>query len=252
MNPRRENILSLLATKGAASVSSMAEAFKVSEMTIRRDLDALEGEGRLVRTHGGAMLSRPSVVEFAFQEKSQARLAWKRAIAREAARFISPGMSVSIDTGTTTLEVANALTGRKGLKVLTPSLAVASMLYACEGIELVLLGGIARKGSPDLQGEITEANIARFRVHLAVLGADALSPEGLYTTDASVSRVSRALIAGARRRLVVADSSKLSQLAFVKFADWRDIDILVTDRQAPAAARRWLKRSVKKVIYARR
>ncbi len=252
MNPRRQNILSLLAAKGAASVSSMAETFKVSEMTIRRDLDALEREGRLVRTHGGAVLSRPSVVEFAFQEKSQTCSRQKRAIAREASKFISPGMSLSIDTGTTTLEVARTLSGKKGLRVLTPSLAVASVLYACDGIELVLLGGIARKGSPDLQGEITEANIARFRVHLAVLGADAISPEGLYTTDAAVSRVSRALIAGAEKRLLVADSSKLSQSAFVKFADWADIDILVTDSAAPAAARRWLKRAAKRVIYARR
>ncbi len=251
MNPRRDNIISLLAAKGSASVSSMAKTFKVTQMTIRRDLSALDREGRLVRTHGGAMLSRPSIVEFAFQEKSKARLAQKRAIARRASKLISPGTSVSIDTGTTTLEVARALAGRKGLKVLTPSLAVASALYAYDGIELVLLGGVARKGSPDLQGEITEANIARFRVHMAVLGADAISPEGLYTTDAPVSRVSHAMIAGAGRRMLVADSSKLSQVAFVKFADWEDIDILVTDSQAPAAARRWLKRAVKKVIYAR-
>jgi DeoR/GlpR family transcriptional regulator of sugar metabolism len=115
----------------------------------------------------------------------------------------------------------------------------------------VLLGGTARKGSPDLQGEITEDNIRRFRVHLAVLGADAITPDGLYTTDAAVSRVSRAMIVNARERLVVADSSKLSQVAFVKFADWKDIDILITDDAAPAAARRWLKRAARKVIYAR-
>lgn len=251
MKARLEDIVSLLAAKGTASVSSMAKTFKVTEMTIRRDLNVLAHEGRLVRTHGGAMLSSPSIVEFAFQEKSQARSVQKRAIAREASKLISPGMSVSIDTGTTTLEVAKALAGKNGLKVLTPSLAVASALYAYDGIDLVLLGGIARKGSPDLQGEITEDNIARFRVHLAVLGADVISPEGLYTTDAAVSRVSRAMIAGARERVLVADSSKLSQLAFVKFADWEDIDILVTDSQAPAAARRWLKRTVKKVTYAR-
>lgn len=252
MNPRREEIVRLLAAKGAATVASMAKAFEVSGMTIRRDLEALESEGRLVRTHGGAMLVSRSVVEFAFQEKSQRRSAQKRAIAREASRFISPGMSVSIDTGTSTLEVAKAIAGKKDLRVLTPSLAVASALYACEGIELVLLGGAARKGSPDLQGELTEDNVRRFRVHLAVLGADAISPEGLYTTDAAVSRVSRAMIAGARRRVLVADSSKFSELAFVKFADWKDVDIVVTDNQAPTTARRWLKRAVKRVIYARR
>lgn len=251
MNPRLEEILSAVASRGSVSVGSMAKAFGVTEMTIRRDLDRLEREGRVVRTHGGAVLARPSTVEFAFRERSRARAAQKRSIAREAAKLISPGMSVSIDTGTTTLEVAKAVAGRRGLKVLTPSLAVASVLYAYDEVELVLLGGIARKGSPDLQGEITEDNITRFRVDLAVLGADALCPDGLYTTDAAVSRVSRALIRGAGRRLVVADSSKLSRSAFVKFADWKDVDILLTDGEAPAAARRWLRQTARKVIYAR-
>jgi DeoR/GlpR family transcriptional regulator of sugar metabolism len=251
MNARLEKIMSLITRDGEVSVGSAAKAFGVTEMTIRRDLETLERDGRLVRTYGGAVLSRPGIVEFAFQQRADARSDEKRAIARDAARLVRPGMSVSIDTGTTTLEVAKAISGTADLRVLTPSLAVASALYAFDGIELVLLGGTARKGSPDLQGEITEDNIKRFRVHLAVLGADALGEDGIYTKDAAVSRVSRAMIANARERLVVADSSKLSETAFVKFADWKDVDVLITDAEAPPAARRWLNKSVKKVIYAR-
>jgi DeoR/GlpR family transcriptional regulator of sugar metabolism len=250
MNARREKIIGLIAREGAVSVAAMAAAFDVTEMTIRRDLEALEGKGRLVRTHGGAILARTGIVEFAFQERADAYAAQKRAIAREAARYVRPGMSVSIDTGTTTLEAAKAIARTGDLHVLTPSLAVASALYAVAGIELVLLGGIARKGSPDLQGEITEDNIKRFRVNVAILGADAIAQDGLYTTDAAVSRVSSAMIAHAEMRLVVADSSKLAQVAFVKYADWKDVDVLITDDGAPTAARRWLKKAAKKVIYA--
>ena len=220
-------------------------------MTVRRDLDALAHEGRLVRTHGGAMLSRPGVVEFAFQARGEVRSAEKRAIAAEAAALVRAGMSVSLDTGTTTLEVARAIAGIGDVRVLTSSLAVASALYAREGVELVLLGGVARKGSPDLQGEITEENLKRFSVDLAFLGADALSEKGLYTTDPAVARVSRAMMESARRRVVVADSSKFDATAFIRYAGWGEVDILITDSGANASARRLLKSSAKRVIYAR-
>lgn len=250
MGSRGERIITLLTERGELTVREMAETFGVAEMTIRRDLDRLGQEGRLVRTHGGAILSRPSIVEFAFHTRAETHAAEKRAIAAEAAKLIARGMSVSIDTGTTTLEVAKALRRIRSLKVLTPSLAVASALYACEGVELILLGGIARKGSPDLQGAITEDNIARFAVDAAILGADAVGRKGIYTADTTVSRVSRALIENASTRILVADSSKIDRLSFCKFADWEDIDVLVTDSNASTEAIRWLAHKAKKVVYA--
>ena len=146
MNARHERIVAFLGGRGEASVQDLAEHFDVSLMTIRRDLALLERAGRLTRTHGGAVLSKPGVVEFAFVEKGERFAAEKRAIAREAARLVQPGMSVALDSGTTTLEVAKAIRSIDGITVLTSSLAIASVLYAQDNVELVLLGGTAGRG----------------------------------------------------------------------------------------------------------
>jgi DeoR/GlpR family transcriptional regulator of sugar metabolism len=251
MIQRHERILAMLADKEKASVGALAKAFGVTGMTIRRDLDALEREGRVVRTHGGAVLSQTSVVEFSFQGRSQAHAKEKFAIAQEAVKLIKPGMTVSMDTGTTMLEVARALAGAEKVTVLTSSLAIASALYARDGIKLVLLGGVARKGSPDLQGDLTQENLTRFRVNLAILGADAITPQGFYALDPNVSFVSHAMVRNAVERMVVADSSKFVTSAFARFATWDDIDILVTDDDLPRTVRRWLAAKAKRVIYVR-
>jgi DeoR/GlpR family transcriptional regulator of sugar metabolism len=173
----------------------------------------------------------------------------KHAIAQRVARMIQPGSSVSLDTGTTTLEVAKALVNMRNIRVLTTSLAIASVLHTSEGVEVILLGGIVRKTSPDMWGPVTEENINKFRVHLAVLGTDAVTPTGLYTTDVSISRVSRALIDNAKESVVVADSSKFYRTAFVQHASLSDITRLVTDEGCPHDARVWLEKAVKDVIY---
>jgi DeoR/GlpR family transcriptional regulator of sugar metabolism len=164
--------------------------------------------------------------------------------------MIKPGMSVSMDTGSTTLEVARALADMRDLRVVTTSLAIASILHATDGVEVVLLGGIVRKTSPDLYGPITEENIKRFSVQLAVLGTDAISPSGCFTTDAGVSRISRALIESAEMSVVVADSTKFARTAFAQHASLSEISKLVTDEGCPHDVRIWLEKAVKEVIYA--
>ncbi|MBN2309862.1 MAG: DeoR/GlpR transcriptional regulator [Candidatus Hydrogenedentes bacterium] len=250
MNPRHAQIVEALAERGEASVRDLAARFGVAEMTIRRDLAELQREGRLQRTHGGAVLSRAGVVEFAFKEKGRERAAEKRAIAACVAGLIRPGMAISLDTGTTTLEVARAVAGMRELTVLTSSLVIASALYAQDGIELVLLGGTVRSGNPDLSGWLTEENLRRFRVDLAILGADGINLDGAFTTDVAVARVSQAMIAGAGAVVLAADSTKFERTAFVQFASWADIDHVATDAGVPARVRRWLDKTAKRVAYA--
>ncbi len=251
MNQRQMEILEILQRDGKASVRALARRFRVNAMTIRRDLAALEETGRVARTHGGAMLARTGVVEFAFAEKARRNIEQKRAIAAEIARLVPPGSTVSLDTGTTTLEIARAIAGIPGLTVLTSSLAIASALYARENVNLVLLGGTVRKNSPDLSGPLTEENLRRFRVSLAILGADGASPDGAFTLDESVARVSRAMIAGAEKTILALDSSKFAAAAFVKFAEWSEIGAVVTDAGAPPSVRGWLEKKVRKTIYAK-
>jgi len=251
MTLRRERIVSALADGETWTVNELAKKFDITGITIRRDLAELEREGKIVRTHGGAVIAKPSVVEFEFSERAQSRTREKRAIAQEAAKLIEPKMTVTIDTGTTTLEVAKALVGVEKLTVLTSSLAVASTLYRNGGVKLVLLGGIVRKDSPDMYGDVTVDNLRRFRVNLAILGADAITEQGFFALDPNVASVSRAMADQAIEKVVVADSSKFLAAAFARFAPWEEIDILVTDDEVPRSARRWLNTRAKRVIYVR-
>lgn len=240
MTTRHQKILDLLRQRGEATVSELAEVFGVAPMTIRRDLELLARQQQVTRTHGGAMAASRAVAEFAFLERARERLAEKAAIARAAAALIEPGMTLVLDTGTTTLEVARALASVPDVRVLTSSLAIAAALYACANIDLVLLGGRVRRHSPDLIGPVTEDNLRRFRVQLAILGADALDRDGIYTDDLGVAGVSRAMIAGAEDVVLVADSSKFTRRAFAQFADWTQVRRLITDAGASADDRRWL------------
>lgn len=250
-NPRHEAIRRALAVEGEVGARELARRFGVTPMTIRRDLATLAAAGALRRTHGGAMPARPGAIDLAFREREERETDRKRAIAREAARLIRPGMSLSLDTGTTTLEVARALPDVRDLTVLTSSLAIAAALYARENVQLVVLGGTARKTRPDLYGDLTEENLKRFRVDLAFLGADAVTPEGIFTTDVEISRVSRAMVAKAERVVVVADSGKLSGRAFVKCLNLDEINLVITDDACPPEARKWLEAAIGQVTYCR-
>jgi DeoR family fructose operon transcriptional repressor len=207
MQPRQHAILETLQTGCPVKVSHLATRFRVTPATIRRDLDELEAAGRLERTHGGAMLSQPGRIEFQMRRRAEVLASAKKAIAGAAAKLIRPGMTITLDTGTTTLEVARALRGIDNLRVLTSSLAVAATLHPFDGIRLILLGGEVRRHEPDLFGELTEENLRRFRVDMAIIGADRVTPAGLFTGDPEVARVSRAMIRGAEQCLLVADSS---------------------------------------------
>jgi len=248
---RHDRILGRLAQSGEVSVCELAEHLGVSSMTIRRDLDELAGRGELSRTHGGAVFSRTGSAEFTFREKANDRLPEKRAIAAAVAAMVEPGMAVSLDTGTTTLEVARRIAGVRDLTVLTSSLAIASVLHTRENIQLVLLGGTVRSSSPDLSGPLTEENLRHFRAHLAVLGADAVDFDATFTTDVGVARISRAMAEHADRAVVAADSSKFTKTSFVRCLPLAEVDSLVTDDGCPPDVRTRLERAVKNVIYAK-
>ena len=246
---RHASILQRLAEEGEVLVEDLAPRFGVNTVTVRRDLAALERRGLIHRTHGGAILSRGGKIEFAFQTRGQARAAEKEAIGQVVADLLQPGLSVCLDTGTTTLAVARHLRRIPRLRVVTSSLVIAAVLYPCDNIELVILGGVVRKGSPDLFGMLTEENIRRFNLDVAVIGADAATHQGVFTTDVGISRVSQSMLAAAAKVILAIDSSKFEARAFVQFASWTDIDHVVTDDAAPAGARQWLEKVVGTVTY---
>jgi len=248
---RQEEIVSLVSKNGEVSVAKLARRFRVSEMTVRRDLEQLYRSGRLRRTHGGAVPSRAGVAEFLFQQKRNLHAAQKRAIGHKVATLIQPGMTVYLDTGTTTLEVARAIAAIENLTVLTTSLVIASELQTQANVDLILLGGNVRRDSPDLTGPLAEDNLARFRADIGVVGADAVSPEGAFTTDIRVANVAKAIAASATTVVLATDSSKFGKTAFAKYASLKDIDYVITDTGCPRAVRNWLRKKACKAIYAK-
>nr|WP_155074172.1 DeoR/GlpR family DNA-binding transcription regulator [Streptomyces taklimakanensis] len=218
---------------GRLSVAELAELTGASEMTIRRDLDVLAGQGVLERYRGGAssLLLRGEEPPFAL--RADERQDAKRRIAAEVAELIADGESVVLDSGTTCLEVARALAGRR-LTVTPLSLHAANALADTPGPRLLLPGGEPRPGELALTGPLTEASLAALRFDTAVLGCCGLSAgDGMTAYDLADAAVKRAAVASARRVVAVADATKFSRTALALVAPASALDAVVTEEGAP-------------------
>jgi len=212
------------------SVPGLAEKFGVTQMTIHRDLDKLQQAGHIRKTWGGAEPAERMEFEFSFSRRRQTRKKEKEAIARRALEFVLPGLRIILDTGTTTLELTYLLKDYSDITVITPSLAVASVLQFSSGVQTILLGGSIRKGSPDLAGLVTESNLEMFTVDIAFQGADGIGLDGtLYAEDLRIAKIDQKIRKRASKNYVLADSSKIGKTALVTNGLVSEVDALITD-----------------------
>ncbi|MEZ6191064.1 MAG: DeoR/GlpR family DNA-binding transcription regulator [Phycisphaerales bacterium] len=229
LTPRHSQILQVINREGGCSVDDLALSLGVSTMTIRRDLQELADTGHVLRTHGGAVPAARVSFEFRFLKDAQQNAQAKEQIARLAAEQIRDGDSVLLDSSTTTLAIARHLRGR-ALTVITTSLPIASELYACNGIDLILLGGLLRNDSPDLAGPLTEANLENMRATVAFIGADGIDEAGMiYNKSTTVARMLQKMAGSAERVYAVADHSKVGKTALMRFGDISKWQGLITD-----------------------
>lgn len=230
---RQKKIIDLISETGEGSIQDFAKQFKVSEMTIRRDLDQLAAQGRVIRTHGGATLAGQVSFEFSFLHRKKKNQSEKKAIALKAAELVQDGQSVMLDSGTTTLAVARALRGKKGLTIITSSLPIASELQYHPDTRVLLLGGFLRKDAPDLEGAITESTLEQLRADIAFLGADGIDRKGhAYNASLSVGRMLTKMSASASEVYVVADPDKLGRTALARYGNIAKWSGLITSRSA--------------------
>ncbi len=212
------------------AIDDLAGRFDVSGMTVRRDLELLEARGDVIRTHGGAALARRLTFEFSFRQKQNRNRGAKSRIAEQAAGYIADGQIVILDTGTTTLEIARRIVGRRDVTVITASLAIVSALQFAAGVRVVLLGGFLRGGSPDLHGPLAEQNVEMFRADIAFMGADAVDLDGnTYADDLQVVNLDRKMAASATQVIVVADSSKFGRTGMCRILGPGDYGLIVSD-----------------------
>ncbi len=227
---RHNKIRELIAKDQPFAVSDLAAQFNVSEMTIHRDLNALQQEGHIKRTHGGAVPTEKMAFEFDFTTRRKSNKKAKQAIARQALTLIKSGQTIILDTGTSTLELAMLLKDFQDITILTPSIAVASILQFSTGAHTILLGGTIRKGSPDLTGVITERVLDMFMADIAFQGADGIGLNGeMYNADMRIASVDRKMRLRADKTYILCDSSKIGKTGLAFNGSLSEVNALITD-----------------------
>jgi DeoR family glycerol-3-phosphate regulon repressor len=234
-NRRQQRILDWIRRDGYATIDALAEHFKVTPQTMRRDINALCGQGLLTRYHGGAGSPQSSVENIAYPARQILHHEEKRRIAELAARHIPENASLFINIGTTTEEVARALKRHKSLRVITNNLQVANILCENPTCEVIIAGGVVRHQDRGVIGEVTIDFIRQFKVDFAIIGISGIEEDGtLRDFDYREVRVAQAIIAQSRQVLLVADHTKFGRNALVQLGHVRQIDALFTDRPPPS------------------
>jgi DeoR family transcriptional regulator, fructose operon transcriptional repressor len=227
---RRGRIAEILTARRMVRVSVLSEEFGVSEMTIRRDLERLESEGLLSRTHGGAIVKQHMAGEPLYVNNVLTHAEEKRRIAAAAAALIKPGETVFLGSGTTAAQVLRHVDPQLEARVITHNVGAA---VEAEGlrIELVLLGGLYRSHSNALEGSLATDLVGGFFASKMLLGPDGMSlEEGLTTPSIGIAAVERAMLRQTRGEvLVLADSSKIGVVADVAICPLDRADVVIVD-----------------------
>jgi len=227
---RREEIQHLVRAQGYVSIEDLAERFGKTPQTIRRDINALAGEGLVRRHHGGAGL--PSTTENVAYATRRSLLADAKArIAQLVARHIPNDASLFINIGTTTEEVARSLVHHGNLRVITNNLNVAAILSDVESCEVTVAGGTVRKRDRGIIGEATLDFIRQFKVDFGVIGISGIEEDGtLLDFDYREVQAAKSIIANSRTVFLVADHTKFGRGAMVRLGHVGQIDAVFTDK----------------------
>lgn len=232
---RQQEILSLTQERGRVEVSELADRFKVTTETVRRDLSELQSLSLLRRVHGGAVPWETGGFEPLVSVRQDQQDAEKRRIALLAANEVPDTGSVIIDSGSTLTRFAEVVPDHE-IRVLTNCLPVAQVLADRESLEVIVIGGKVRKNTLAMVDNEAIAAIEPIQVDTLFISSDAATPTtGLTTPYREEAALKRAMIASARRVVALVDHSKFGHDQFVRFARWNDIDVLVTNHELDSA-----------------
>jgi DeoR/GlpR family transcriptional regulator of sugar metabolism len=227
---RRDRIEQHVRVEREVGYAELAAAFDVSEMTIRRDVEALEMLGVVRRVVGGVIALKGKDSEPSFETRVANAAEEKSHIADAVAELIGPGETLILDSGSTALAVARSLKGRKlGLTIVTPSVLAALELVDEPDTTIVLTGGELRPGELSLIGPATEDTLSNYNCDTFVMGVAGIDGDRGISDYQAESRVKRAASKRADRVIVAADHSKLGRVTFVSIAALSDIDVIITD-----------------------
>ncbi len=226
---RRQHIFKAIEASGVASVRDLAQRFDVSMITIMRDLQELEQEGLIRRVHGGAISVRGASYEPPFSARESQLSPEKQRIALKAVELIADGDSLILDVGTTTLEIARALKGKRNLTVLVTNLRAALELASQPAIQVIVIGGKLRSSELSMIGHLAEQTLRTFQVDKAFIGVGGVTvSHGLTEFNFDEAGTKRTMIERARQAIVVADHTKFGKIMLTQVAPLSDISLLIT------------------------
>ena len=247
---RRNQITDMINRQRTVKNAELMDRFNISIETVRRDLEYLEKQGILRRVYGGAVLNAPLGSEPEYASRSMTQQQEKLAIAEAAAKLVSPGDCIYLGVGTTVQAMAQSLRTVGELTVFTNALRTAVELSETPDCTVILPGGQLRAKELTLSGFPAEDNFSHFNLDKAFIGIGGIDREGVTDFHVGEARIHRQLIRSARQSIVLADSGKLGMRAMTNVCSLKEIDIVVTDSNAPAALLRVLERAGVRVIVA--
>jgi DeoR family transcriptional regulator of aga operon len=236
---RREKILHQLLREGTVDVDRLADSLEVSPATVRRELRDLESRGLLRRTHGGATavesaLYEPFHYDASFQEQERLRSEEKRRIGLAGASLVGEGETIALSAGTTSTQVARCLRHRSNITIVTNAVNVAMELSHCPGLTVIVTGGTLSGGWFSLLGPAALRSVEEFNYDRAFIGLDGIGPDsGATSRHPEEAALNRAMARRARHAVAVADRSKVGRVARSLICPLADLDLLITDDDAP-------------------
>ncbi|MCK3658244.1 XRE family transcriptional regulator [Pasteurellaceae bacterium Pebbles2] len=245
---RRQHIMQILQSQGEVSVEQLVQLFETSEVTIRKDLTALENNGFLLRRYGGAVLMPQDLLE---QDQDEHLSQQKLAIAKAAAERILDHNRIIVDSGSTTAALIKQLDGKQGLVVMTNSLSVATQLRALENEPTLLMtGGTWDTHSESFQGKVAEQVLRSYNFDQLFIGADGIDLERGTTTFNELIGLSQVMAEVSREVIVMVESQKIGRRMPNLELTWAQIDVLITDNQLAEQDRVFIENLGVKVVIA--
>ncbi len=247
---RHQVILSALAERGVLSINELMSWLRVSHMTVRRDIQALEREGRVLSVSGGVTLAQKITSEPSHLVKRSLQHAEKEAIAELAAELVVPGSTIYIDAGTTSLELAERIAHVQDLVVISNDLAVVDLLVQRSDCRLYHTGGQVLRENRSCIGDATTQFLRSLNIDIAFLSASSWNAVWISTpTEAKVS-VKKAAVAASAKRVLICDSSKYGKVGTFNAVAIAELDFIVTDDNLPENARQAIKQSGAELMIA--
>jgi DeoR/GlpR family transcriptional regulator of sugar metabolism len=233
---RHDTIRRAIEVNGRVSIADLKDHLGVSEVTIREDLKHLESRGVLTRVRGGAVVSRDGAMELSLEQTSTTNRAEKMAIAAHAAAMVEDGQTVIIDVGSTTTEMAKALSPELSrVVVITNGLNIALILEALPGVSVIVTGGTLRPLQHSLVAPMGTLLLDQLKADVAFLGCNGVDPtRGFTNTNIAEAEIKQAMVRSAGKTVFLADHDKIGEVASAFVADISGADLLITDEGADA------------------